>query len=72
VCLDLGKLEGKKKNWKVVFFHCLVWGKSKGKNREKNFKENLSCYEEIFFPSKYGRKMKEKFVLNRLSKRKIN
>ena len=50
VCLDLRKLEGKKKNWKVVFFPLFGLRKVKKKqNREEKCKENLSCYEEKFF-----------------------
>ena len=49
VSLDLGKLEGKKKNLKSNFLS-IVWFEEnqKEKNREKKCKENLSCYEENF------------------------
>ena len=68
MCLDLGKLEGKKKILKSSFLF-IVWFEEsqKEKNREESCKENLSCYEEKFSP-KYERKMKEKFVFNHLSK----
>ena len=35
MCLDLGRLKGKKKNWRVTFFHYLVWEKSKEKKIER-------------------------------------
>jgi len=51
VCLDLEKLEGKKKILKSSFLS-IVWFEEsqKEKNREESCKENLSCYEENFFP----------------------
>jgi len=57
VCLDLGKLEGKKKNLKSSFLSNVWFEKSqKEKNREENCKENLSCYEEkIFLPKTRGK-----------------
>jgi len=48
VYLDLGKLKGKKKFWKVIFFPIFGLMKVK-KNKEEKWKENLSCYEENFF-----------------------
>jgi len=45
-------------------FHCLIWKKSKEKNREKKYKKILNCYEEKFFPQN----MKGKFIFSRLSK----
>ena len=50
VCLDLEKLKEKKKIQKVVFFPLFDSRKvKKKKNREENYKENLSCYKENFF-----------------------
>jgi len=51
--LDLEKLEGKKKIWKLVFFPSFSLRKVKRKkNGEEHCKENLSCYEEkIFLPN---------------------
>jgi len=48
--LDFRKLEGKKKILKSSFLF-IVWFEEnqKEKNREESYKENLSCYEEIFF-----------------------
>ena len=50
VCLDLGKLKGKKRNLESNFLS-IVWieESQKEKNREEKCKENLSCYEENFF-----------------------
>ena len=50
VCLDLGKLKGKKKIRKVTFFPLFGLRKvKKEKNIEEKCKENLSCYQEKFF-----------------------
>ena len=57
VCLDLGKLEGKKKSLESHFLS-IVWFEEsqKEKNREESCKENLSCYEEkIFLPNMRGK-----------------
>jgi len=48
--LDFGRLEGKKKIWKVTFF--LLFGLrkvNKKKNKEEKCKENLSCDEQKYF-----------------------
>ena len=55
--MDLGKLEGKKKNLESSFLS-IVWFEEsqKEKNREESCKENLSCYEEkIFLPNMRGK-----------------
>ena len=50
VCLDLRKLEGKKKILESNFLSIIGFEESqKEKKREENGKENLCCYEEKFF-----------------------
>ena len=57
VYLDLGKLEGKKKVWKVIFFPLFDLRKVKRKkNREESCKENFSYYKvKIFLPNMRGK-----------------
>ena len=57
VCLDLEKLEGKKKGLESCFLF-IVWFEEsqKEKNRVESYKENLSCCEEkIFLPNMRGK-----------------
>ena len=57
MCLDFGKLEGKKKSLESYFLF-IVWFEEsqKEKNREESCKENLSYYEEkIFLPNMRGK-----------------
>ena len=51
-------------------FLFIIWFEEsqKEKNKEGSCKENLSCNEEKNVPSKYERKMKEKFIFSGLSK----
>jgi len=57
MCLDLRKLEEKKEILESSFLS-IVWFEEsqKEKNRHESCKENLSCYEENFFPQNMRRK----------------
>jgi len=52
-CLDIGKLEGKKKNLESNILSIVWFDESqKKKNREESCEKNLSYYEEkIFLPN---------------------
>ena len=64
--MDLGKLEGKKKNMESSFLS-IVWfeeSQKKKKNREESCEKNLSCYEEkIFLPNMRGKWRKNLFLI---------